>query len=96
MSGFGRYHPFTAKSTLLIFALLMVAGFGTMFVQIPFLPLLTIPVDIVHGLTVGMALNMSGVSLPSIVQQASVVVTYYLFSVILGYIVHSFVGGNSI
>lgn len=92
MSGFGRYHPFTAKSTLILFALLLVSGFGTAFIPIPYIGLLAVPASMLNGLI----LNAIGISLPGIVQTLSLVATYYLVAVILGYIVHNFVGGNSL
>mgnify|MGYP007057081651 CR=1 FL=1 len=91
MAGLGRrYHPFTAKATLILFGLLLISGFGSSYLPIPFISMLALPAVIIHGIIIGAA----GVSLPSIAQTASLVVVYYLVAVVLGYIVHSFVGNR--
>jgi hypothetical protein len=86
-----QYHPFTAKATLILFGLLLVSGFGSMFVQIPFLPMLALPANILKGFVMGAI----GVSLPGAASMLSTAVFYYLTAVIVGYIVHEFIGNNS-
>ncbi len=95
MNGFGqnKYSLLKSKPTLIIFALLVVAGVGTRFVDVPYLALVALPVNIVYSATnLGSILgNIGGTPLST----AGQVAFYYLFAVIIGFGIHKVASGRS-
>ncbi len=95
MNGFGqnKYSLLKSKPTLIIFALLAASGIGSQFVNVPFLSLFALPVDIIYGITgVGSILsNAAG----SAAAMGGKLVFYYVSAVVIGFVVHKVVGGSN-
>jgi len=96
MNGIGsHYSVLKSKLVIGIFALLSFLLIGPRFVDIPgVVTLVAMPVSLVHSITVGRAIAMVPISIPYL-NTLGLLVTAYLFSVILGYIIHSVSGGSN-
>lgn len=95
MDGIGNSYSFwKSKLTIGIFLVLAFLQVGPRFVDIPSaVTLITLPVSMVHGMTLGRVLAMIPVNIP-FMSTAGVLVTTYIFSAIIGYFVHQ-LSGNS-
>jgi len=95
MSGLGnRYSFWKSKLTLGIFAILAFLQVGPRFVDIPsVVTLIAMPITLIHSMTLSRAITAIPVNVPYL-GTAGLLLTTYIFSAVLGYIIHSRSGSS--